>query len=58
MLSKDFVPDFLNKLNELSELSEDANLAIALAEAYNPKKLSFLGPHNEMRNALFHNVSK
>ena len=51
-LSKD--SEFNSKLNELVELSDDSNLAIALAEAYNPRKLSFLGPHNEMRNALFH----
>jgi hypothetical protein len=48
------MPEFISKLNELAELSDNATLAIALAEAYNPEQLSFLGPHNEMRNALFH----
>jgi len=46
--------DFIDKLNKLTELADDAKLAIALAEAYNPSKRSLIGPHNELRNALFH----
>ena len=46
--------DFIDKLNKLVELADEAKIAIALAEAYNTKGLSFLGPHNEVRNALFH----
>ena len=52
MLSEDIV----GKLDELTELADSAKIAIALGEAYNPKGLSFLGPHNELRNALFHTM--
>ena len=45
---------FETNLDELAKLAEETNIAIALAEAYNPKQLSFLGVHNELRNALFH----
>jgi len=54
MLSKKFVPEFIDNLTELAKLDEDARIAIALAEAYNPGQKSFLGLHNEMRNALSH----
>jgi len=44
----------LTNLDELTKLTEEASVALALAEFYNPEKLSFLGVHNELRNALFH----
>ena len=46
--------DFIEKLDYLQNLYIRSREAIALLENYNKGKESFLGPHNELRNALDH----
>ena len=45
---------FIEKLDYLQDLYIKSREAIALLENYNKGKESFLGPHNELRNALDH----
>ena len=46
--------DFIEALDYLQDLYVKSREAIVLLENYNKGKESFIGPHNEMRNALDH----
>jgi hypothetical protein len=45
---------FIEKLDYLQDLYVRSREAIVLLENYDKEKKSYLGPHNEMRNALDH----
>jgi len=46
--------EFLRKLDYLYDLYIQSREAIALLENYDREKKSYIGPHNEFRNALDH----
>jgi hypothetical protein len=48
---QDYLAECLKKISELYKLSKEA---IIFLERYNPQKNTYIGPHNEVRNAFDH----
>jgi myo-inositol-1-phosphate synthase len=48
---QDYLAECLKKISELYKLSKEA---IIFLEKYNPQKNTYIGPHNEVRNAFDH----